>query len=306
MKQTILPSIISYLRAAVTPGSPHSRKPGRPPFDRRSMLCAFVCKSLLGISSEKALHRELIRNSSLCILCGFITVPSVRTLNRFRARRHRLIESVFKKLADQFAHVYELGAHLVVDSTPIPVRKIDHDARVGHGSRGWFYGYKLHILASCETKLPLRAVVTRGNRHDAPLLPRLLKAQGHTPGRYVLADAGYDSEKNIAALWDSGAKPLVQLNKRRGLPKTQLGVRGRQGFPVGGPDWKRHIRWRSQVEGIFGRLKREFLHWGVSVKGFRNVKFHLFTYLCAMLVHALACLKLGQDQLMLRIWEVFQ
>ena len=270
------------------------------------MLCAFVCKALLGFPSENALHRELTRNPPLRELCDFVTVPSVRTLNRFRARRHRLIESVFKRLADRFAHVYELGAHLAVDSTPIPVKKTDLDARKGYGTRGWFYGYKLHILASCETKLPLRAVVTRGNHHDAPLLPRLLKAQEYTPGRYVLADAGYDSEKNIAALWDSGATPLVQLNKRRGLTNTKLGVRGRQGFPVGGPDWKRHIRWRSQVEGIFGRLKREYLHWGVAVKGFRNVKFHLFTYLCAMLVHALACLKLGQNQFMLRIWEVFQ
>ena len=66
------------------------------------------------------------------------------------------------------------------------------------------------------------------------------------------------------------------------------------------------MRWRGQVEGIFGRLKREYLHWGISVKGFCNVKFHLFTYLCAMLAHALACLSFKQDRLMLRIWEVFQ
>jgi hypothetical protein len=98
----------------------------------------------------------------------------------------------------------------------------------------------------------------------------------------------------------------VQLNKRRGLQKTKTGIRWRQGFPVGGMDWKAHFRWRMQVEGIFERLKLEFLRWGVPVKGFRNVKFHLFTYLCAMLAHALACLKLNQEALMLRIWEVFQ
>ncbi|MFQ5819951.1 MAG: transposase [Candidatus Heimdallarchaeota archaeon] len=306
MKYAILPSILTYLRAAVTPGSPSLRKPGRPPFDRRSMLCAFVCKALLGLPSENALHRELARNPSLCELCGFLTVPSVRTLNRFRARRHRLIEAVFQKLADRFAEIYGLGTHLAVDSTPIPVKKTDQDARKGYGTRGWFYGYKLHILASCETKLPVRAVLTRGNRHDAPLLPRLLKAQPHTPGRYLLADAGYDSEENIATIWESGAAPLVQLNRRRGLTTTKLGIRGRQGFPVGDPDWKRHMRWRSQVEGIFGRLKREFLRWGVPVKGFRNVKFHLLTYLCAMVAHALACIKLSCERVMLRIWEVFQ
>jgi hypothetical protein len=205
-----------------------------------------------------------------------------------------------------FAQSYDLGAHLAVDSTSIPVHASDSDARKGYGTRGWFYGYKLHLLASCETKLPLRAVFTRGNHHDAPLLPRLLNAQEYTPGRYVLADAGYDSEENVATIWDHGATPLVQLNKRRGLRKTNLGVRGRQGFPVGGPNWKRHMRWRNQVEGIFGRLKREFLSAGVLVKGFRNVKFHLFTYLCAMVAHALACVKLRRERVMLRIREVFQ
>ncbi|MFX0200607.1 MAG: transposase [Candidatus Hodarchaeota archaeon] len=75
----------------------------------------------------------------------------------------------------RFAEVYGLGEHLAVDSTHIPVRKMDLDAQKGYDTRGWFYGYKLHLLASCEAKLPLRAVLTRGNRHDAKLLPRLLK-----------------------------------------------------------------------------------------------------------------------------------
>lgn len=270
------------------------------------MLCAFVCKALLGFRSENALHRELTRNPGLRELCGFLTVPSLRTLNRFRARRHRLIESAFKKLSDRFAEEHELGEHLVVDSTPISAKKTDPDARKGYSTCGWFYGYKLHILASCETKLPIRAVLTRGNRHDAPLLPRLLKTQPHTAGRYLLADAGYDSEENIATIWESGATPLVPLNRRRGVPKRKDSLRWRQGFKIGGKSWKRHIRWRSQVEGIFGRLKSEYLLVGVHVMGFRNMKFHLFAYLCAMMVHALVCVKLRQDSLMLRIREVFQ
>lgn len=306
MNKAILHSIAAYLRAAVTPGSSPWRKPGRPPFDRSSMLCAFVCKALLGLRSENALHRELHRNPSLRALCGFHTVPSVRTLNRFRARRHRLLDSVFRNLADRFAEVHSLGEHLAVDSTPIPVKLTDHDARKGYGTRGWFYGYKLHILASCETKLPVRAVVTRGNHHDAPLLPRLLTRQPHTPGRYLLADAGYDSEANLAAIWDSGATPLVALNKRRGAPKDKTGLRWQQRVQVGSKSWKTHFQWRGQIEGIFSRVKEELKHVGWHVKGFRNVKFHLLIYLCAMLAHALACVKLKKNAVMLRLWEVFQ
>ncbi|MFQ6124308.1 MAG: transposase [Candidatus Heimdallarchaeota archaeon] len=65
MNIVILSSIATYLRAAVTPGSSLPRKPGRPPFDRGSMLCAFVFKALLGLRSESALHRELTRNPLL-------------------------------------------------------------------------------------------------------------------------------------------------------------------------------------------------------------------------------------------------
>jgi hypothetical protein len=306
MNNTILCSIAAYLKAAVTPGSSPRRKPGRPPFDRGSMLCAFVCKALLGLQSEKALHRELHRNVFLRELCGFFTIPSLRTLNRFRARRHRLIDSVFQKLVIRFTEIHDLGAHLAIDSTPIPVHPTDVDARKGYGSRGWFYGYKLHLLASCETKLPLRAVLTRGNRHDAKLLPRLLKKQTHTAGRYLVADAGYDSEANLATIWESGATPLVQLNKRRGERGAKSGGRWRQGFPVGGPKWKAHFRWRNQVEGIFGRLKGTFLSPTLLVKGFRNIKFYVLSYLCAMISHALACVKLGLEPLMLKIWEVFR
>ena len=306
MNNAILHSIAAHIKAAVTPGSSFQRKPGRPPFDRGPMLCAFVFKSLLGIRSENALHRKLHRNFLFRELFGFQNVPSLRTLNRFRARRHRLIEAVFKKLSNQFAEVHELGEHLAIDSTHIPVRKPDSDARKGYGTRGWFYGYKLHILASCETKLPLRAVLTRGNRHEAKLLPCLLKTQSYTAGRYLLADAGYDSLENISAIWESGAAPLVKLNRRRGLPKVETQLRWRQGFKVGGTKWKAHFRRRNQVEGIFGRLKTEFLLSRFQVMGFRNVKFYVFTYLCAMMGHALACVELSQEHLMLRILEVFQ
>ena len=306
MNNLILNSIAAHIKAVVTPGSLSRRTPGRPPFDRGTMLCAFVCKALLGIRSEKALHRELNRNFLLRDLCGFLNVPSLRTLNRFRVRRHQLIEAVFKKLSTRFTEVHGLGEHLAVDSTSIPVRKTDVDARKGYGSREWFYGYKLHLLASCEAKFPLRAVLTRGNRHDAKLLPRLLKTQVDTAGRYLLADAGYDSEENLATIWNSGAAPLVQLNKRRGWPKAETSLRLCQGFEVGGAKWKAHFRWRNQVEGIFGRLKSEFIPSRFPVVGFRNVKFYVFTYLCAMVVHAIVCVELSHEHLMLRILEVFQ
>lgn len=110
---------------------PPPGKPGHPLFDRNSMLCAFMFKALLGLQSESVLCRKLIRNPLLRELCGFLKVPSLRTLNCFLARQYRLLDSVFTKLAARFAKVHALREHLVVDSTPIPVPEKDPDAQNG-------------------------------------------------------------------------------------------------------------------------------------------------------------------------------
>jgi len=67
-------------------------------------------------------------------------------------------------------------------------------------------------------------VVTPGNRHDAPLLPRLI--QGLRPER-VMADAGYDSTANRKAVQEAGAEPVIPVNPRRRGIKARL-ARGRQ------------------------------------------------------------------------------
>jgi transposase len=61
--------------------------------------------------------------------------------------------------------------------------------------------------------LPLNAVVTPGNRYDSPLLPALLD---DLEADYVLADAGYDSKRNIALVKAMSAVPVIASNPRRG------------------------------------------------------------------------------------------
>ncbi|MFQ6125396.1 MAG: hypothetical protein ACE5R6_12445 [Candidatus Heimdallarchaeota archaeon] len=136
--------------------------------------------------------------------------------------------------------------------------------------------------------------------------PRLLQCPRYTAGRISASGYRYDSEENVVTIWESGPTPLVQLNKHQGWTKVKTCLRWRQGFKVGERKWKRYVQWWKQVEDIFGRLKVEFLAGGFLVRGFWNVKFHVFTYLCARVTHAIICMKLGQEHLMLRIWEVFQ
>ena len=77
-----------------------------------------------------------------------------------------------------------------------------------HTSRGKFRGFKLHAVVN-QLGLPLKAKVTPGNRYDSPLLPELLD---DLEADYILADARYDSKRNIKAVKAMGAKPVIASN----------------------------------------------------------------------------------------------
>jgi IS5 family transposase len=62
----------------------------------------------------------------------------------------------------------------------------------------------------------LKAVITPGNRYDSPLLPGLLE---DLEADYVLADAGYDSKRNLNAVRAIGAEPVIASNPRKGKRK---------------------------------------------------------------------------------------
>ncbi len=99
---------------------------------------------------------------------------------------------------------------VIVDSTPL-VDLYDMEARWGHTGIGRFKGLKLHAAVN-QLGLPLRALVTPTNRYDGSFLPLLiwdLKAD------YVLADAGYCSKRNINAVRDMGAVPVIADNPRK-------------------------------------------------------------------------------------------
>ena len=89
------------------------------------------------------------------------------------------------------------------------------EAGWGHTSRGKFRGFKLHAAVNQEG-LPLRGVVTVGNRYDSPFLPRLIE---DLEADYVLADAGYDSKANSKAARAIDAEPVIAPNPRRGKRK---------------------------------------------------------------------------------------
>ncbi len=100
--------------------------------------------------------------------------------------------------------------HLIADSTPL-VDLYDMEAKWGFTHRGPFKGFKLHVAVN-QLGLPLKAIVTPGNRFDSIFLPKLIE---DLEAQYVLADAGYHSLENIKAVKAIGAIPVIAVNPRR-------------------------------------------------------------------------------------------
>jgi putative transposase len=103
-------------------------------------------------------------------------------------------------------------------------------------SRGGF-GTKIHAAVN-PLGHPVALKLTGAEAADSPHLPGLIAG---VEADAVLADKGYDSDANRAAIWASGARPCIPPRKNR----TE---------PVG---YDRHLyKERNVVERYFARVKQ--------------------------------------------------
>lgn len=191
------------------------KRRGNPGYPRLQAIRLLVYAKLTRIETDKGLIRHLKKNRHVVRGLRLRRIPHRTTISRWWRHYKEPLREVFEKLAGLLQHPLPCRL-LVVDSTPLEDQR-DPEARWGYTSRGPFLGFKLHVAVNQEG-LPLRAMVTPGNRHDSPFLPTLI--HGFRPER-VVADAGYDSKENREAVERTGAEPVIPVNPRK---------RGRQGF----------------------------------------------------------------------------
>jgi transposase len=77
-------------------------------------------------------------------------------------------------------------------------------------SRGGFSS-KIHALTTTEGK-PLHITLTGGQQHDSTEAEALIE---HATGKALIADAGYDADRIIAAVRNRGMKPVIAMNPTR-------------------------------------------------------------------------------------------
>jgi transposase len=197
---------------------------GNPGYPRLHAVRLLVYAKLTRIETDKGLIRHLTKNRHVARGLRLRQIPHRTTIGRWWRRYEDLLREVFEQLVDLLQQPLPCRA-LVVDSTPLEDRR-DPEARWGYTSRGPFLGFKLHVAVN-QDGLPVRALLTPGNRHDSPFLPALI--HGFRPER-VVADAGYDSKRNRRAVERVGAEPVIARNPRRRGRRgvSSLLSRGRQ------------------------------------------------------------------------------
>jgi putative transposase len=229
-----------FVNKKVVPAEPI--RPGNPGYGPLKALRVLVYSRLKGLENDTRIVEHLEKHRWAVRVLGLPSVPDRTTVGRWWRRYLSFLEEVFKRIAD-LLQLLAPTTYLIADSTPLE-DIYDLEAEWGHTSEGWFRGFKLHSSVN-QLGLPLRAVFTPGNRHDSPLFPSLIK---DLEAKYVLADAGYDSMRNIRAVRAMGAEPVIASNPRRGRHRR---VRHAELLRA-----KRYV-----VEQFNGHIKENVLKW---------------------------------------------
>jgi transposase len=200
-----------FVNKAIVSAEPKRR--GNPGYGRLKALRVLVYARLKGLENDTRVIAHLKKHSDAARTLGLCKVPNRTTVGRWWRRYLGLLEETFGKISGML-QLMSPTTLLIVDSTPL-VDLYDMEAGWGHTSRGKFRGFKLHTAVN-QQGLPLRALVTPGNRYDSPFLPKLIE---DLEADYVLADAGYDSKTNNKAVKAIDAEPVIASNPRRGKRK---------------------------------------------------------------------------------------
>ena len=196
-----------FVNKAIVPAEPKRR--GTPGYGRVKALRILVYARLKRLENDTRIVEHLKKHSDVSRILGLCKIPDRTTVGRWWRRYLNLLEETFINMANML-QLIEPTKIIVVDSTPL-VDLYDMEARWGYTGRGKFRGFKLHAAVN-QLGLPLRALVTPGNKYDSPFLPKLIE---DLEADYVLADAGYNSKRNIKAVKDIGAVPVIADNPRK-------------------------------------------------------------------------------------------
>jgi hypothetical protein len=184
--------------------SPHAQ----PPFSEAEVLTVALLQSVFEVATLKQTYRLVAWNWR-------VAFPHLPSYQQGLARLPHLMPHVGRLLATTCS----LGAPAVrlylIDSKPIPlcqpirhgrVRLLrDEGAYFGKTSKGWFFGFKLHLLRHIDGRV-LNISLTPGNWDDRE--PALRLVQG-IDGGVTVGDLGYRGPECAARLAEDAEMLLI-------------------------------------------------------------------------------------------------
>lgn len=293
----------------------HKDGPGRPPRNPLGIFKALIIKRLRYIPSDRELYRRLWSDSELREICDIEDYekpyhPSQLCHFRKRVgpeRLERIMNSLIGKFAD--AGVVK-GKIIACDATFIKAYSkrdprddsmgySDPDARVGRASKTYELGYKVHLAADSESELPLAFTVAPANENEKKHAPKLLeKTIKATKGnlKAFVADSQYSSQRLRKKISSHGIESIIPYpaNQR---PKEKDFLRIDKRFKTHGPSRLKSLyKHRASVERTISRLKQHLSLENHKARGLRNITIRVLLCIIAMLLIALAALKLKRTE----------
>ena len=290
----------------------HREGAGRPPRNPIGIFKALVVKRLRQIPSDRELYRRLWDDPTLREICDIEDRerpyhPS--QISRFRRNvGPERLEGIVKDLVEELVEggVIE-GETVAMDATFIEAysRRDSHDdrrgysdldARVGRDDRSYDLGYRAHIAADACSDLPVAYIAAPANENEKRHAPDLLdKTVEATKGRVrrVVADPQYSSRRFREKAAGCSVEAVIPYprNQRRGEEVLRVDRRFRA---HGSEDEVRvYGRARSSIERVNSRLEDLVCLDRHRVRGLRNVTVHVALCIIAMLLVAVAALRLG-------------
>lgn len=166
--------------------SPHAQ----PRFSDAEVVTMALLQGVFEVATLKQTYRLVAQNWR----AAFPQVPSYK---QWLTRLHHLLPQVGQLLATTCTHAPRAARLYLIDSKPIPlcqpirhgrVRLLrDEGAYFGKTSKGWFFGFKLHLLRHIDGRV-LNIVLTPGNWDDRE--PALALVQS-VDGGITIGDLGY-------------------------------------------------------------------------------------------------------------------
>jgi transposase len=289
----------------------HQYGAGRPPRKPLGIFKALIIKKAKQIPSDRELYRRMWNDETLREICDIETEekpyhPSQLTRFRNRVGVKRL-ESIMNSLINELIEKKVVsGRKVVFDATFVKAYSkrdlhdnskgsSDPEARVGRNGKAYELGYKLHIAVDANSELPLAVIVAPANDNEKKHAPELFKkALKVTRKRMKLMIA--DSQYSCSGQREQAAKAGVHVV----IPYPVNQMRGKKGllrvdrfFRTHGPKReKRLYRLRSSIERVNSRLKEQLCLKNHRVRSLVRVKIHSLLCLVAMLLNAVAAVRL--------------